>query len=85
MTSAVPVDDSVFAFTPDEALLEPGIWSQGQWLLGAGTYVFTGTAVASPFGGGAWSISALAIPEPGTWGMLLAGLVSVATIARRRG
>lgn len=83
-TSLVPTDDTVFAFSADQAIEAPSVWSQGQWLLDAGTYSFTGTAVASPFGGGAWGISALPIPEPGTWAMMLAGLFSVAAIARRR-
>ena len=85
-TADVPVDDSVFAFTPDEAFAAPGTWSQGTWALAAGTYSFTGTATASPFGGGAWAISALAapIPEPGIWSLMLGGLALVAATARRR-
>lgn len=89
-TSDVPVDDTVFAFTADEAFTAPGTWSQGTWLLGAGTYSFTGSATASPFGGGSWAISALAdatltIPEPDTWALvLISGLVLTAATARRR-
>ena len=89
-TDIVPVDDTVFAFTPDEAFAAPGTWSQGTWLLGAGTYSFTGSATASPFGGGSWAISALAdvtstIPEPGTWALvLISGLALVAATPRRR-
>lgn len=89
-TSDVPVDDTVFAFTPDDAWLAPETWSQGSWSLGAGTYSFTGSATASPFGGGAWAISALAdvsqsVPEPGTAAlMLLSGLALVSARARRR-
>jgi hypothetical protein len=88
-TSDVPTDDSVFAFTPDEAFAVPATWSQGTWLLGAGTYSFTGSATASPFGGGAWAISALAdttptIPEPGSWGLVLSALALAAASTRRR-
>ena len=89
-SSDVPIDDTVFAFTPDEAFAAPGTWSQGTWLLGAGTYSFTGSAMASPFGGGTWAISALAdattpaIPEPGTWGMVLGALALAAASTRRR-
>lgn len=89
-TADVPIDDTVFAFTPDEAFAAPGTWSQGTWLLGAGAYSFTGSATASPFGGGAWAISAVAditptIPEPGTWALvLISGLALAAATARRR-
>lgn len=88
-TSEVPIDDNVFAFTPDEAFGAPGTWSQGAWLLGAGTYSFSGSATASPFGGGAWAISAVAdatptIPEPGSWGLVLGALAFGATATRRR-
>jgi len=88
-TSSVPVDALVFALTPDDAFADPTIWSQGSWLLSAGTYSFTGSATVSPFGGGAWAISALAdgtptIPEPGTWGLVLGSLALLAATARRR-
>lgn len=90
-TADVPVDDTVFAFTPDEAFAFPGTWSQGTWQLGAGTYSFSGSASASPFGGGAWAISALAsapppgLPTPSTWALvLISGLALAAATPRRR-
>jgi hypothetical protein len=89
-TSTVLADDSVFAFAPDDAFAAPGTWSQGVWLLGPGTYTFNGAATASPFGGGAWAISALAggpsaaIPEPRTWGLVLGALAIAGATARRR-
>lgn len=91
-TADVPVDDTVFAFTPDEAFAAVGTWSQGTWLLGAGTYSFSGSASSSPFGGGSWAISALAeasppaIPEPSTWALVLvSGLALAAARSHRRG
>lgn len=88
-TASVPIDDTVFAFTPDEAFAAPGTWSQGSWSLGAGSYSFTGTATASPFGGGAWAISAVAggthvVPEPGSLALVLGALALAAATTRRR-
>jgi len=88
-TSNVPVDDTVFAFTPDEAFANASIWSRGSWFLTAGTYSFSGSATASPLGGSGWAISALAdstptIPEPGTWGLVLGSLAMLAATKRRR-
>lgn len=83
-TASVPVDDTVFAFTADEALASPSVWSQGQWVLGPGSYTFSGFATASPFGGANWAISALAVPEAASWAMLLAGLGLVGALGRRR-
>lgn len=89
-TAAVATDDMVFAFTPDEAFAAPGTWSQGNWLLAAGTYSFGGTALQSPFGGGNWAISALAstdpsvLPEPGSWGLAFAGLAAVGAARWKR-
>lgn len=89
MTSSVPVDDTVFAFTPDEAFLSPGTWGQGRWSLAAGNYTFGGTATESPFGGAAWAISALAdtsnnVPEPGGMVLALTSLALLAATARKR-
>lgn len=83
-TGAVAADDTLFAFTPDEAFAAPGTWSQGTWLLAAGSYSFSGTATASPFGSAAWAISAVAVPEPATWAMALGGLAWTAAVAARR-
>lgn len=83
-TAPVAVDDTVFAFTADEALASPSVWSQGQWLLDPGSYTFSGFATASPFGGANWAISALAVPEVASWAMLLAGLGVVGALARGR-
>lgn len=93
-TSSVAVDDTVFAFTADEATAEPSVWSFGSWLLAAGTYTFTGTATASPFGSASWAISALAVPdtgggggdvpEPASWALALGALALASRSVRRR-
>jgi hypothetical protein len=88
-TSLVATDDTVYAFSPDEAFGTPGTWSQGVWSLGPGSYTFSGTAIGSPFGGAAWGISAVAdagtnVPEPGSMAVVLLGLTMLATTRARR-
>ena len=51
-------------------------WSSGSYLLGPGSYSITGIATLSPFQGGDGGIqlvSAAAVPEPGTWAMMILG------------
>jgi PEP-CTERM motif len=90
-TTEVALDDTVFAFTADDALAAPAVWSTGSWLLAAGSYTFTGTSIASPFGAAAWAISATAVPdgggggdvpEPGTWPLALGALGALALASR---
>lgn len=88
-TSDVAVDDFVYAITADEAFAAPGTWSQGSWLLSAGTYEFSGSAFASPFGGASWWISALAepvtgVPEPSSVALVLGSLGLLAATRKRR-
>jgi len=59
-------------------------WSKGSWNLAAGTYTITGIATLSPYDGGYGAMSVVAVPEPESWAMLLAGLGMVGAIARRR-
>ena len=59
-------------------------FSKGNWNLAAGNYTITGIANDSPYGGGYGSISVMAVPEPESWALLLAGLGIVGAIARRR-
>lgn len=63
----------------------------GSFVLGPGTYsLFVGgadiqnkgaTTASSPFG---MSLTVAAVPEPGTYALMLAGITVVATVARRR-
>jgi hypothetical protein len=60
-------------------------WSSASYLLAAGTYSISGTAIASPFGSGGAAIQlAAAVPEPETYAMTLAGLGLLGFAARRR-
>ena len=59
-------------------------WSKGSWNLAAGTYTITGIATLSPYDGGYGAMSVVAVPEPESWAMLLAGLGMLGAIARRR-
>jgi hypothetical protein len=63
-------------------------YSKASYILGPGTYTLTGQLSAGALANGL-PIDATAggvqlVPEPGTWGMLVAGLIAVAGIARRR-
>jgi hypothetical protein len=59
-------------------------FSKGNWNLAKGNYTITGIAKDSPFDGGYGALSVVAVPEPESWALLLAGLGIVGTIARRR-
>lgn len=56
------------------AFLDPR-WSSGSFLLGPGSYTISGTTTLSPFGSGGAAIQLIsgAIPEPGTWAMMIVG------------
>ena len=89
-TAAVPANDLVFAFSPDDAFSDPVTWSQGMWAFAAGRHVFSGTGLATPFGGALFSISAVvddqSVPAPATLTLaLLPGLAVLAARRRRRG
>ena len=66
------------------AALNDSRFSKGNWNLAAGNYTITGIARDSPFDGGYGALSVMAVPEPESWALLLAGLGIVGTIARRR-
>ena len=65
-------------------VLNDSRFSKGNWNLVAGNYTITGIATVSPYGSGYGSMSVVAVPEPESWVLLLAGLGIVSTIARRR-
>jgi hypothetical protein len=54
-------------------------------VLGPGSYDVTGVALQSPFGYGAAGIALGAVPEPGTWGLMMLGLGLAGLALRRRG
>lgn len=83
LTSA-PVAQETEAIYDIAAVLNDSRFSKGNWNLVAGNYTITGIAVASPYGNGYGSMSVVAVPEPESWTLLLAGLGIVGTIARRR-
>ena len=94
LTSAVPVaaySPTQPAVTNFDAAWADTSFSRGSWLFTApGTYTVTGVLVQSVTNGGAPLNSTLgavmlaAVPEPGTWALLLAGLAVLSVAARRR-
>jgi hypothetical protein len=71
----------------DSAWINPD-YSKRSWILAPGDYTVTGTLSKSALASGL-EINATVgavqlVPEPGTWGTLVAGLIAVAGIARRR-
>lgn len=82
--TSLPADaGEELVFDADSAWAD-GRWSKGSFSLTAGVYAITGLATLSPFDGGYGLMSIAAVPEPGEWAMLLAGLGMVGSIARRR-
>lgn len=87
-TALVPQDFTEFAAAPDDAFGNP-VWSQGTWVFGPGSYVFSGDMAWSPGFQGLMAISVLAthsVPEPAAPLLLLAALgsLAVARSTRRR-
>jgi hypothetical protein len=66
-------------------------FSHGEYVLPAGTYDVTGSALIGGqsglsdlgFGGGAFGIALGAVPEPATWAMMLTGFFGLGAVLRR--
>jgi hypothetical protein len=58
-------------------------YSHGSYLLGAGDHSISGTTLLSGAGGGAAFFIVRAVPEPGTWMMMLFGFAAVGLGMRR--
>ncbi|GAA4001585.1 hypothetical protein GCM10022211_10670 [Sphingomonas humi] len=60
--------------------------SKGTFALGSGSHSITGTVQSSPFGGGAgfFIVQSAAVPEPGTWAMMIVGFGAIGFASRRR-
>lgn len=83
-TALVPEDLNEFAATPGDAFGNP-VWSQGSWVFGPGSYVFSGDLALSPSFQGLMAISVLgaqSVPEPAAPLLLGAALASL-VLARR--
>lgn len=71
---------------PDVAYAS-GYYSRGTYALGAGSYTLTGIVTNSPVDSGAGFLeleSGAAVPEPASWGMLIAGFGLIGSALRRR-
>jgi len=89
-TSSVPAGTSAGAtvFDYDAALANPA-YSNGVFILGAGTYSISGALLQSVDGDldstlGGVRLSVSPIPEPTNPALMIAGLAAVAALARRR-
>jgi hypothetical protein len=89
-TSSVAMGTSAGAtvFDYDTALANPA-YSNGVFILGAGTYSISGALLQSVDGDldstiGGVRLSVSAIPEPTNGALMIAGLAAVAALARRR-
>jgi hypothetical protein len=84
VTSAPNTTNSVDMNVNFDAAFASSDWSHGKWTLGAGSHLITGIATTSAFGSGTGAIQVIAVPEPTSYAMLMAGLGLIGLIARRR-
>jgi hypothetical protein len=81
--TSVPGDAGPLSVVDDfDAALADGRWSFASFLLAPGSYTITGVATLSPFDGGIGGIQLAAVPEPGTFGLLAAGLAALVLALR---
>ena len=77
--------DGAGAITTDPDVAFGGsVYSWLSFAIAPGTYTITGIAASSPFGGGGAFLRVIPVPEPATWGMMIAGFGLVGFAARRR-
>ena len=70
----------------DAAFADPQ-WSSASYILGPGSYTVEGLTAVSPFGTGGAAVQLLstgggAVPEPGTWLMMLLGFAGIGMAVR---
>ncbi|MEO7787052.1 MAG: PEPxxWA-CTERM sorting domain-containing protein [Sphingomicrobium sp.] len=85
--TSVPVGDAGCGSDITLCLSSPSI-SKGVFALASGNHSISGTVLSSPFssGGAFFRVAAVAgaVPEPGTWAMMLVGFGLVGASVRRR-
>jgi hypothetical protein len=77
----VTLQDSSFSVIGSDSTPDDGFTFAG---LAAGTYALNVLGFATGSGGGFYAGGVVAIPEPETYAMLLAGLLAIGFVARRR-
>jgi hypothetical protein len=88
ITSAAGTSAAAFGSSQEQLDLAfaDSAFSRGEWLLSAGDHTITGVlaATSSPFNATVGGLMVTAVPEPDSLALLLAGLLLIGSIARRR-